>query len=71
MNPVLSHLWVGLGDKVKFIDCDTHLYTCRIKEAVHIRLHPNNINRENRIETPEACRYARSNNTTAKPSATV
>ena len=29
--------------KVKFIDRDPHWYTRRVKEAVHIRLHPNNI----------------------------
>jgi len=27
---------------------------CRIKEAIHIRLHPNNINRDSGIEIPEA-----------------
>ena len=28
--------------------------TRRVKEAIHIRLHPNNINREGGIEIPEA-----------------
>ena len=40
--------------QVKFIDCDPHCYTCRVKEAIHIRLHPNNINRDSGIEIPEA-----------------
>jgi len=40
--------------EVKFIDCDPHWYTCRVKEAIHIRLHPNNINRDSGIEIPEA-----------------
>ena len=36
--------------EVKFIDRDPHWYTRR----VHIRLHPNNINRDSGIEIPEA-----------------
>ena len=40
--------------EVKFIDRDPHWYTCRVKEAIHIRLHPNNINRDSGIEIPEA-----------------
>ena len=43
-----------LWDEVKFIDRDSHWYTCRVKEAIHIRLHLNNINRDNAIELPEA-----------------
>ena len=43
-----------LWDKVRFIDCDPHWYTCRVKEAIHMRLHPNDINRDNGIEIPEA-----------------
>ena len=31
-----------------------HWYTSRVKEAIHIRLHPNNINRDSGIESPEA-----------------
>ena len=41
--------------EVKFIDRDPHWYTRRVKEAIHIRLHPNNINRDSGIEIPEAC----------------
>ena len=37
-----SPLW----NEVKFIDRDPHWYTRRVKEAIHIRLHPNNINRD-------------------------
>ena len=29
-------------------------YKGRVKEAIHIRLHPNNINRDSGIEIPEA-----------------
>jgi len=40
--------------EVKFIDRDPHWYTCRVKEAIHIRLYSNNINRDSGIEIPEA-----------------
>ena len=40
--------------EVKFIDRDPHWYTRRVKEAIHIRLQPNNINRDSGIEIPEA-----------------
>ena len=43
-----------LWNEVKFIDRDPHWYTRRVKEAIHIRLHPDNINRDSRIEIPEA-----------------
>ncbi|KAL9972374.1 hypothetical protein ACROYT_G018660 [Oculina patagonica] len=43
-----------LWNDVKFIDREPHWYTRRVKEAIHIRLHPNNINRDNGIEIPEA-----------------
>ena len=43
-----------LWNDVHFIDCDPHWYTCRVKEAIHIRLQPNNINRDSGIEIPEA-----------------
>ena len=43
-----------LWNEVKFIDRDPHWYTRRVKEAVHIRLHPDNINRDSGIEIPEA-----------------
>ena len=32
----------------------TLLHTHRVKEAIHIRLNPNNINRDSGIEIPEA-----------------
>jgi len=32
--------------EVKFIDREPHWYTRRVKGAIHIRLHPNNINRD-------------------------
>ena len=37
----------------KFIDRDPHCYTRRVKEAIHIRLHPNNIDGDSGIEIPE------------------
>ena len=32
-----------LWNEVKFIDRDPHYYTGRVKEAIHIRVHPNNM----------------------------
>ena len=43
-----------LWDKVTFIDQDPHWYSRRVKEAINIRLHPNNISRGSGIEIPEA-----------------
>ena len=43
-----------LWNEVKFIDRDPYCYTHRVKEAIHIRLHPKNINRDKGIEIPEA-----------------
>ena len=53
---LLRFLIVGIQawKEVKFIDRDPHWYTRRVKEAIHIRLHPNNINRDSGIEIPEA-----------------
>ena len=42
------------GKKLSLFDRDPHWYTRRVKEAIHIRLHPNNINRDSGIEIPEA-----------------
>ena len=42
-----------IWSEVKFIDCDPHWYTRRAKEAIHIRFHPNNINRDSEIEIPK------------------
>ena len=36
------------------MDRDPYYYTRRVKEAIHIRLHPNNINSNSGIEIPEA-----------------
>ena len=36
--------------EVKFIDRDPHWYIRRVKEAIHVRLHPNNINRDSGID---------------------
>ncbi|XP_068760259.1 uncharacterized protein [Montipora capricornis] len=43
-----------LGNEVKFIDLDPHWYTHMVKEVIHIRLHPNNINRVSGIEILQA-----------------
>ena len=43
-----------LWNKVKFIDHDPYYDTHRVKEAIRIRLHPNNINGDSGIEIPEA-----------------
>ena len=43
-----------LWDEVKFLDRDPHWYSRTVIEAIHVRLHPNNINRESGIEIPEA-----------------
>ena len=43
-----------LWDKVKFIDRDPYWYSRRVKEAIHVRLHLNNINRDSGIEIPKA-----------------
>ena len=44
-----------LRNQVKFIDGrDPHRYTRRVKEAIQIILHSNNINRDSGIEIPEA-----------------
>ena len=43
-----------LWNEVKFIDRYPYYYARRVKEAIHTRLHPNNINRDTGIEIPEA-----------------
>lgn len=43
-----------IWNKVKFIDCDLHQYTCGVKEAIHIRLNPNNISRDSGTRISEA-----------------
>ena len=43
-----------LCDEVKFIDRDPYWYTSWVKEANHIRLHSDNINRDSGIEISEA-----------------
>ena len=56
-----------LWNEVKFIDRDPHYYTRRVKEAIHIRLHPDNINRDSGIEIPEAWMPTIKNTTTGEP----
>ena len=45
---------VSPWNEVKFIDRDPHYYTRRVREAIHVRLHPGNINRDSGIEIPDA-----------------
>ena len=43
-----------LWNEVKLIDCDPHWYTQRVKETIHLRPYPNNVNRDSGIQNPEA-----------------
>ena len=43
-----------MTDEVTFIDRDPYRYSRRVRQATHIRLHLNNINRDGGIEIPEA-----------------
>ena len=43
-----------LWDEFKFIDRDPNWYTKKVKEGIHIRLHPDDINMDSTIEIPEA-----------------
>ena len=49
-----------LWDEVKFIDRDPHWYSRRVKEAIHLRPHPNNINGDSRIEMVKIVRLSKS-----------
>ena len=49
-----------IWNEVKFIDKDPHWYTRRGKEAIHIRLHPNNINRDSGIRNSSKFGFPRS-----------
>ena len=42
------------GARLDFFDYDSKCYASKVKEAVHIRIHPNNINGDDEIEIPEA-----------------
>ena len=55
-SAVAEHAW-GAGhhpnwDDVRCIDREQHWYTRRIKEAIHIHLRENNINRDSGIDIP-------------------
>ena len=58
LNAVSQHAnktgHLPIWNEIKFIDRDPHWYTRRVKEAIHIRLNPNNINRDSGIEIREA-----------------
>ena len=49
-----------LWNEVKFFDRDSQWYTRRVNEAIHVRLQPDNINKDNGIEQRG---YQRSRNT--------
>lgn len=49
----VSTVLLLLGTRLGFIDHYSHCYTRRIKEAIHIRLHSNNINGDDEIEIPD------------------
>ena len=53
-GPAHNTVHYPLWDEVKLIDRDPHWYTRRVKEAIHIRLHPNNINKDSEIEIQRA-----------------
>ncbi|XP_041483471.1 uncharacterized protein LOC121430261 [Lytechinus variegatus] len=56
-SAVAEHAWNAdhppNWDEVSCIARDKHWYTRRVKEAIQIRLHPNNVNRDNGIDIPE------------------
>ncbi|XP_071505303.1 uncharacterized protein [Diadema antillarum] len=56
-SAVAEHAWSSEHhpnwEKVSCIAQDKHWYTRRVKEAIHIRLHPNNINRDSGIDIPD------------------
>ena len=58
-----------LWNEVKFIDRDSCYYTRRVKEAIHMRLDPNNINRDSGIEILEAWMPTIKNTTIGEPCA--
>ena len=43
-----------LWNEVKFIDRDPYYYTRRVKEAIHIRLYPDNINTIKKTQQQES-----------------
>ena len=54
LKHIPSFIFNALWNEVKFIDRDPYYHMRRVKEAIHIRLHPNNINKDSGIEIPEA-----------------
>ena len=53
LKHIPSFIFNAHWNEVKFIDRDPYYHMRRVKEAIHIRLHPNNINRDSGIEIPE------------------
>ena len=58
IDAVLEHAnetgHLPIWKEVKFFHRDPHWHTRKFKEAIQLRLHPNNINRDSGIEIPEA-----------------
>ena len=56
-SAVAEHAWNAEHhpgwDKISCVAHDKHWYTRRVKEAIQIRLHSNNINRDNGIDIPD------------------
>ena len=56
-SAIAEHAWEDEHplnwDEVKCIAQDKHWYARRIKEAIQIRLHPDNLNRDSGIDFPE------------------
>ena len=46
LKHIPSFIFNAHWNEVKFIDFDPYYHMRRVKEAIHIRLHPNNINRD-------------------------
>ena len=56
-----------IWNEVKFIDHDPYYYTRKVKGEIHLRLHPDNNNRDSGIEIPEAWMPTIKNTTTGEP----
>ena len=66
LKHIPSFIFNAHWNEVKFIDFDPYYHMRRVKEAIHIRLHPNNINRDSGIEIPEAWMPTIKNTTTGE-----
>ena len=53
-SAVSEHAHYLIWNEVKFVDRDPHWCRRTVNETIHIRLHPNSINRDSGIEIPQA-----------------